>query len=241
LQAATAESVNFTIERPQKTSTLVAERLQALILSKELRPGTKLPTERALCQRLGVSRTVLREAIKLLSARGLIEEVVGRGTFVSKPNFESVRNALKLCLDWHADVGRKNLIELRALVEVEAAGLAAVRATKEQIAELRKNLTEMESLADASVERFVEVDFEFHKGLARAAHNELLVMLLEVIAGALVASWEAIESSPEVRTHAIVFHEKILTAVEQRNARQARRAMAENLQAYTHDLEDHLD
>lgn len=240
MSKSTIDFASLAVARPPKASTLIAERLQALILSKKLRPGAKLPPERTLCEHLGVSRTVLREAIKLLSARGLIKEVNGKGSFVNEPNFDAVRNSLKLCLNWHAEAKLANLVELRQLVEVEAVGLAATRATKGEIDRLRQTNQAMASLLDGSVEQFVKLDLEFHKGLAAASHNELFVMLLEAIAGALVGSWKKICRAPEVRRHGIKFHEKILRAVEQRNPTKARHAMKESVQAYVRDVQNHL-
>jgi GntR family transcriptional repressor for pyruvate dehydrogenase complex len=224
------------VERPPKTWVRVVERLQGLILGKKLEPGSKLPPERQLCEQLGVSRTVLREAMKHLSALGLVEEITGRGTFVSRPNLDAVRRSLQICLGWHAQAVLENLVELRRLIEVEIAGLAAVHATEEEIEEFKQNLRDMEGILDGNVTRFMNLDLEFHSGLARATHNELFVMLFDAIAGAMVGIWEKMHNDPEERKHGIQYHQKILSAIEKRNPDEARRAVRENIESFKRDL-----
>jgi GntR family transcriptional repressor for pyruvate dehydrogenase complex len=227
------------VDRPPKTWVRVAERLQELILSEKLAPGSKLPPERVLCQQLGVSRTVLREAVKLLSARGLVYEVNGKGTFVSKPNLEAVKKSLEICLSWHAQSMLENLVELRRLIEVEIAGLAAAHATKAEIASLRQNVREMEFAVDSNMKEFVKLDLAFHLGLAKATHNELFVMLFEAIAGAMVGRWEKMYWDPKVRGHGIRFHKKILGEIERRDPAAARGAVRKNIEAFRHDVLAH--
>ena len=224
------------VERPPKTWVRVVDRLQGLILEKKLEPGSKLPPERQLCQQLGVSRTVLREAIKHLSALGLVEEITGRGTFVSRPNLDAVRKSLQICLGWHAQAVLENLVELRRLIEVEIAGLAAMHATEEEINKLGQNVREMEGGVDGNVARFMNLDLEFHSGLARATHNELFVMLFDAISGAMVGIWEKMHNDPEERKHGIQYHQKILSAIERRNPDEARRAVRENIESFKRDL-----
>lgn len=229
------------IERPQKTWMQVAERLQNLILTKKLLPGSKLPPERVLCQQLGVSRTVLREATKLLSARGLVEEVMGKGTFVSKPNLNAIKSSLEICLGWHAQAVLDNLVELRRLIEVEIAGLAAINATKNDLAGLWRNVRVMESTVDDNVKKFTELDLAFHADLARATHNELFVILFEAISSAMVDTWGKMYWDLKVRKHGVRFHKRILAAIDQRDAQGARRAVRENIEAFKHDVLSHAE
>jgi GntR family transcriptional regulator, transcriptional repressor for pyruvate dehydrogenase complex len=224
------------VERPPKTWVRVADRLQTLILGRKLQPGTKLPPERVLCEEFGVSRTVLREAIKHLSAQGLVEEITGRGTFVSKPNLEAVKKSLQICLGWHAQAVLENLVELRRLIEVEIAELASIHATREDIKNLQQNVSHMERSADGKTERFVRLDLEFHSLLARATHNELFVMLFDAISSALVGTWEEIHQDLVERRRGVRHHKKILAAIEQRRPDEARRAARQNIESYKRDL-----
>jgi GntR family transcriptional repressor for pyruvate dehydrogenase complex len=227
------------VARPEKTYVRVAERLQVLILTKKLAAGSRLPPERLLCQQLGVSRTVLREALKLLSARGLVEEVTGRGTHVSQPNLNTVKKLLEICLSWHAQAFLENLVELRRLIEVEIAGLAAVHATETDLSRLRRNLQEMEAVVDGNIKRFTKLDLAFHLGLAKATHNELFLILFEAIANAMVERWEKMYWDPEVRRHGVQFHKKILAEIERKDPDAARRAVRRNIQAFKHDVLTH--
>jgi len=227
------------VERPPKTWVIVVERLQDLIISGKLAPGSKLPAERALCQQLGVSRTVLREATKLLAARGLVREVYGRGTFVSKPNLDAVRKSLEICLSWHAELVLENLVEMRRLIEVEIAGLAAVHATKAEVRILRENIRQMESLVDGNIKEFTELDLAFHMGLAKATHNQIFMMLFEAIASAMVGRWEKMYWDPAVRRHGVRFHKMILAEIERHNPIAARRAVRKNIKAFKRDVLTH--
>jgi GntR family transcriptional repressor for pyruvate dehydrogenase complex len=184
---------------------------------------------------------VVREAIKLLSARGLVEEIPGKGTFVSAPNFSAVRRSLEICLSWHAEAAFENLVQLRQLIEVEIAGLAALHVTKKEISNLWDNVKEMESvLSDEGIERFTVLDRNFHAGLARATHNELFVMLFEAIAGVMVARWKKMYWDPDVRKSGLSFHKRILAAVERRDPQEARRTVRSNIEAFRRDVITHL-
>lgn len=227
------------IERPPKTSAAVAERLQNLILTKELEPGSKLPPERSLCRQLGVSRTVLREAIKLLSARGLVDEIAGKGTYVSEPNFEAVKKSLQVCLKWYAEAVFENLVQLRQLIEVEIAGLAASEITEQEISELRDNIKEMESVLDGDIDRYIELDLDFHARIASATHNDLFVALFEAIAGAMVARWKKMYWDTEVRKSGLSLHKKILEAIERRIPQEARRVVRGNIETFQRDVASH--
>src|SRR5579862_4941772 len=101
--------------------------------------------------------------MKHLSALGLVEEITGRGTFVSRPNLDAVKRSLQVCLGWHAQAVLENLVELRRLIEVEIAGLAAIHATEEEIKDLGRNVAEMEMEVrpDSNVQKFMNLDLEF--------------------------------------------------------------------------------
>jgi GntR family transcriptional regulator, transcriptional repressor for pyruvate dehydrogenase complex len=223
------------IERAPKTWVRVAERLQTLILNKKLLPGNKLPPERVLCQEFGVSRTVLREAVKHLSAQGLVDEITGRGTFVSTPNLEALKKTLQVCLGWHAQAVLENLVELRRLIEVEIAGLAAAHADKGELQNLQQNVRDMELAAETNTRAYVRLDLEFHSRLARATHNELFVILFEAISSALVGTWTKLHQDRAERLRGVEYHKKILAALERRKPEEARRAARENIDSFRRD------
>lgn len=218
---------------------IVADQIQELILAGTLKGGSRLPGERVLCDRLGVSRPVIRESLKRLAARGIVKEIPRRGTFVSESMSEPLKDLLDLCVSRQGPSGRVNLYEVRNLLEVEIAGLAAERATKEELAELEKineKLAAMNREDGAwSAERlryYNALEFQFHLNLARATKNELFVVLLSALFGAFNRSWCDIHAASATRKQGVELHRGILTALRSGNASRARRATRENLKAF---------
>jgi GntR family transcriptional repressor for pyruvate dehydrogenase complex len=157
-----------------------------MVIFGGLDPGERLPPERELCSRLGVSRTVVREALNLLEARGLISIEHGRGAVVSGGSPRAVRDTLGLLLRVQPKT-LWELLEMRGILEVEVAGLAAERAGPEDVEEMRLQLDRMRDSIEVP-EGYVDADVEFHALLARGARNEVLLMMLEPVVDLLRAS-----------------------------------------------------
>ncbi|OSZ62668.1 hypothetical protein CAP40_19600 [Sphingomonas sp. IBVSS2] len=176
------------IKMPERRSMAadLVDQLREKIRSGELSPGDKLPTERALVEDLGISRTVVREAVARLSAEGWVEARQGSGVFIKEPPqaFQIDPNELA---DLH-DV--LQLLELRLAVETEMAGLAAERRTEADITELEKWL---EILRDASTSEDggVKADAALHASIARAAGNQYFVRFVEFLGSKLVPRRDA--------------------------------------------------
>jgi GntR family transcriptional repressor for pyruvate dehydrogenase complex len=154
----------------------VAEQIQNRILDGSLKPGDKLPPEHALADEFGVSRTVVREAIQSLRSRGLLQVVHGSGVYVLEPQADTIVEALSTLFQFRG-ASFDALHEVREILEIEIAGLAAKRASEEDRAELLNSLSSME--ACGSVREYVELDLLFHGILARATGNEVFLLLLE--------------------------------------------------------------
>ena len=207
-----------------------------MVVSGGLEPGERLPPERELCARLGVSRTVVREALNLLEARGLISIEHGRGAVVSGGNTDAVRDTLGLILRVRPKV-LWELLEMRAILEVEISGLAAERATEEDTDAMRAELERMAAAIDAP-EGYVDADVEFHALLARAARNGVLLTMLEPIVDLLRASRRVSASRrPGSALRALGEHEEILRRVEAGDAEGARREMRAHLANTVKDIE----
>ncbi len=207
-----------------------------MVVSGGLEPGERLPPERELCERLGVSRTVVREALNLLEARGLISIEHGRGAVVSGGNTDAVRDALGLILRVRPKV-LWELLEMRAILEVGISGLAAERATEEDTDAMRLQLERMAAAIDAP-EGYVDADVEFHALLARAARNGVLLTMLEPIVDLLRASRRVSASRrPGSALRALGEHEEILHRVEAGDAEGARREMRAHLANTVRDIE----
>jgi GntR family transcriptional repressor for pyruvate dehydrogenase complex len=226
------------VERRSRTGKLrdrAAERLLDLVTSGDLSPGERLPPERELVARLGVSRTVVREALNLLEARGVVSIEHGRGAVVSGGSTEAVRETLGLLLRVRPKV-LGELMEVRRILEVEVAGLAAERSGPEDLAEMRASLERMRTSIEAP-EGYVDADVEFHAALARAADNGVLLTMLEPVVDLLRASREVSASRPGSAGRALGEHERILEHVEGGDAGGAREEMRRHMDATARDIE----
>ena len=166
------------MERENRAQQTARRLYEEIVLEGRVPPGEKLPNELELSERLGVSRTTLREAIRTLSAQGVLEVRRGKGTFVSAQVGE---------LDdfGFGDLGRvkgqlRDLFELRSIFEPSAARLACRRATEGELAEILTQGAEVERCIRAGEDR-TQADRAFHSAIVRAAHNEFLVRLLPLI------------------------------------------------------------
>lgn len=158
------------------TPDMLAMRLERMILADELPKGSRLPPERELAAQLGVSRSSLRDALRVLELRGLIERKQGRGTRVLGVGDTPHATALAAGLDIdRADL--LNVMEVRACIEPPIAARAAGRATTADVEQLRQILGEMTPTMTAS--QFVELDRLFHRTIAQYTHNPLLLRLLD--------------------------------------------------------------
>jgi GntR family transcriptional regulator, transcriptional repressor for pyruvate dehydrogenase complex len=213
-----------------------ADQILDMLISGGLNPGERLPPERELCARLRVSRTVVREALNLLEARGLISIEHGRGAVVSGGNTDAVRDTLGLILRVRPKV-LWELLEMRKILEVEIAGLAAERATEEQVQAMRTQLERMLASIDTP-NGYVDADVEFHAVLARAARNEVLLTMLEPIVDLLRASRRVSASRrPGSALRALGEYEEILRCVEVGDTEGARREMRAHLANTAKDIE----
>jgi GntR family transcriptional regulator, transcriptional repressor for pyruvate dehydrogenase complex len=212
------------------------DRILEMVVSGGLSPGERLPPERELCARLNVSRTVVREALNLLEARGLISIEHGRGAVVSGGNTDAVRDTLGLILRVRPKA-LWEVLEMRRILEVEISGLAAERATEEDIAAMRVQLERMATSIDAP-EGYAEADAAFHVLFARATHNGVLLTMLEPIVDLLRASRRVSAARrPGSALRALGEHEEILRCVEAGDAERARREMRAHLANTAKDIE----
>ncbi len=215
------------IPRANLTEEIV-KRIISVINDLGMKPGDKLPTEREFVATFRVGRSSVREAIKILNAIGVVRVVVGAGMFVGNGNLSLLAKPLSLGF-LRGGRGTAELIEARRLLEVELAGLAAERASAEEVASMKDRLAEMHAHQE-DIERYTESDVRFHLAVARGAHNEVLLDLLEtlqhIIRHWIVKSIEELEGKPS-STHE---HVPIYDAIRARDPVQARAAMNEHLE-----------
>jgi len=197
-----------------------------LILDERLRPGDRLPSEHELMAQLAVGRSSLREAIKTLRAMGVVSVVNGNGTFVGSGGAALGAKPLSWGLVMHGG-GAQELIEARRLIESELAALAAERATAEEIAAMER-LTAAQPAADPEARSMTAI--EFHLAVARGAHNLVLSYFFEGLQHVL-RDWisSTYEAHPEDAVANPDEHVPIVRAIQARDARGARAAMAAHL------------
>lgn len=212
----------------QTLSSQVAGALIDMIAREGYGPGVLLPTERELCAKFGVSRTVIREATQVLAARGVLTIRRGTGVTVGSSSSKPVLDYLDLLLRQQG-VTLTDLMELRRVLEVETAGLTAARATVEDQAALAQALKAMQEHPDTP-EGYVDADVRFHDLIVRAAHNRLFETILEPVGSLLRASRLASFHDPaSVMAVAAREHEDILSHILARDVEGARAAMRVHL------------
>ncbi len=212
----------------------IVQQIEESILSGSLKPGDQLPAERDLAQRFGVSRTAVREAVKALREKGLVEAYSGRGTFITDGTSQAIRQSLDLMMKIGNVEGSQHLAELRAILEPEIAALAAVRIEDQLITTMHEAVAVMErSMQDPDA--YIEADLDFHLALAEAAGNPLILSLTDSIVGLLREQRMRIFNVPHGPERGQSHHKRILQAIEQRDPEKAREAMKAHLQQIRED------
>lgn len=210
----------------------VAGQLASEIRRGKLAPGSRLPTEAALMRALGVSRTVVREAIAALRSEGMVVTRQGSGAYVAADGSRVPFRIAPPDAGGIADVIK--VMELRLAVELEAAALAAERASAPQIAAIRKALTEIDR-AIARGDGAVKEDFDFHRSIAAATGNPHFAQFLEFL-GRYVIPRQSVRLSHGTPAQQRAYldmiqkeHRRIADAIRARDANEARRAMRSHL------------
>ncbi len=214
----------------------IVEQIERRILTGELKVGDQLPSERELGDRFRVSRTAVREAVKALREKGLVEIRPGRGTFITNGTSQAVRDSLGLMIRIGQGDVSKDLVEVREMFEPEIAVRAATRATDEQIAMIQTAVTMMDSAMD-DAKAYIEADLDFHHTLAEATQNHLIPTLLDFIVVLLREQRMRIfqiEGGPQ---RSQFHHKRILEAVIKRQPQAAREAMCAHLRQIREDTE----
>jgi GntR family transcriptional regulator, transcriptional repressor for pyruvate dehydrogenase complex len=206
----------------------IVQQIEESILKGALKPGDQLPAERELAQNFGVSRTAVREAVKALREKGLVEAYSGRGTFITNGTSQAIRQSLDFMSRIGQLEGLAHLAELRQILEPEIAALAAVRIEEQLLASMREAVATMDrNLHDPDA--YIEADLDFHLALAEAAANPLVLSLLDSIVGLLREQRLRIfriDGGPE---RGQFHHKRILAAIEVRDPEDARSAMRAHL------------
>jgi GntR family transcriptional repressor for pyruvate dehydrogenase complex len=224
------------VPREPRLSDKVAEMMLEPILSRKLQVGDRLPSERELGEQFNVSRTVVREAVRALVAKGVIEVRSGSGLRVTAVDAAAVSESMSLYLRG-APLDFEKVHEVRTLFEVHIAGVAAERATAEDVARLRGVHERMQREA-GDVESAARDDLEFHRMIARATQNDLYLLLMDSIGSALIdIRRENLGSGATPTT--IGQHEAVLERIAAHDRDGARTAMAAHLEGVARWWREH--
>jgi len=214
-------------EAGANTAVLV-RRLTELVQSGELPLGSRLPAERRLAELLGVSRPSVRQAIKALEAMGIVVCRVGDGNFITSKVTASNLITEPMHFAIRANkISRRQLLEVREVIEVQVAGLTAVRANDDELLAIRFELEEMDRNR-YNPRVLAEKDYRFHAAIIRACGNPVFELLLEPVSSFI---WEDLADrmhlfDPE---YTVDVHRKILSAIENHDPAAAVTAMKEHL------------
>ncbi len=203
---------------------IVFEQLQDMLIRGEWKPGEKIPSENELAEMFHVSRMTVRQALQKLAALKLIETRLGEGSFVRKAEVGDSVNALvpMLYLDQGSNL---QVFEFREIIESEAAGLAAERATEEEITSLENILGEMHASRDMKdYYQFAVKDLEYHFKVSQMTKNNLLIQTNLILKRVLMASMEDVVSKMGCEP-AMYYHAMILESIKKKDKERAMELM----------------
>jgi len=224
----------YKIVRTSRLYEQIVQQVEDSIHKGSLKPGDQLPPERELAQQFGVSRTAVREAVKALREKGLVEAYPGRGTFITDGTSYSIKQSLDRMLKVGQAEGSGFLVEVREILEPEIAALAATRADEETITEMKEAIEVMDE-AKRDPDTYIEADLDFHLALAEAAANPLILSLIDSIVGLLRQQRIGIFQVEGGPGRGQYHHKRILEAIEHRDSAGAREAMKAHLRQVRDD------
>jgi DNA-binding FadR family transcriptional regulator len=218
----------------------VVHQLGLLVLGDETAPGAALPDETALSERFGVSRTVVREAIKVLASKGLVESRPKVGTQVRPRRSWNLLDSDVLV--WRYEAGPdegflEDISEVREIIEPPAAAFAAKRATTVEVAEILDWCDRMEDAAADDGDDYIDADMGFHTAILDACHNDLLAQLSDTITMALRLSRRLTVSVPGSSLAAMPAHWAVARSIRDHEPREAEDSMRELLRVTAADIE----
>ena len=220
-----------------RISEIIVDQIRLLMRQGQLKPGDRLPPERDLCERFGVSRVTVREALRMLESSGLVEIRVGArgGAFVTAPSSDRVGEGLADLLTLSV-ISAADVTEVRMILEEGLVPLVCERATEEDLAEL-ETICQRSEAALTTGDYSMDMSLEFHIRVAQSTHNPAIVMLVESFRGPILMSLQqAHEAAPEMGGLGTREHEQFIEAVRRRDAETASKIMREHLERTAHHL-----
>lgn len=204
----------------------IADSIEEAIIYKGER-GNRLPSEMALARQFGVSRTIIREALKLLQARGLVEIRVGGGAYITKPESEDVSELLLRIVQMDR-IEDKDVYEIRIILEVAAIREAVNRISESEIDALEVQVGEMEKVM-SNLQSRIDMDLGFHYLIAKYSGNRMLALMIKTMTGVLSKFIVAASKVGGSDKDGIYHHRRIVEALRTRDPEIAAKAMKEHL------------
>jgi GntR family transcriptional regulator, transcriptional repressor for pyruvate dehydrogenase complex len=208
-------------------TTILIGRVKEMISSRQVNPGEKLPSERELAERFGVSRPSLRNALKVLEIMGVVSQRVGDGTYLNRDASQvlSVPFEFLFLMD---ETSMQDLVDIRLIIEPPLAARAAQWADVHEIEMLNRSLLAMEASEGDRV-KMIEADLAFHRAIFDASGNRLAGRLFNAL-HQIMLDIMVVTSQMSDPTHTLQYHRPIFKAIRHRKADDAARLMTEHLQ-----------
>ena len=212
-----------------RVSQVIVDQIKLLIRDGRLQPGDRLPSERELCQRFGVSRVTVREALRVLEAGGLLAIRVGAhgGAFLTSPTTERLSEGLADLISV-STITAANVTEARIIVELGILPLAVERATSDDVAALFAMVDEAKSALDAGAYT-IEMSAAFHIRVAECTHNPAIAMLVQSFHGPLLMSLAEAHQNAPMGDRGVGEHRKLAQAIKDRDLDTARKIATTHL------------
>ena len=194
------------------------EHIKAMIVDGELAPGDRLPPEKELAERLGLSRNSMREAVKALEVIGVLDVRRGDGTYVTSLEPRLLLEAISFVADLHNDDSLLEIFQVRRILESQATGMAAALADDAAIEALQSEVNEIDP-ASVKLDQLVEHDIRFHREIANIAGNTYLASLVESLSGQTVRAriWRGLTEEGAVE-RTLSEHRAIADAIGQHDS-----------------------
>jgi DNA-binding FadR family transcriptional regulator len=229
--------------KPKSFHATVVERLALMIMGGGDGARPQLPTEAELCVTMGVSRTILREAVKTLAAKGLLVTGPRTGTRMQPPSAWNVLDPDVIRWRLAAGVDQafvRDIFELRLTIEPEAARLAASRADKADAAALTGAYAAMEAAVDGGGKGYIEADLTFHRTILAATHNQFFAALTPAVSSLLKVSFGLSVKSRESARSSLPLHRDVAAAIARGQAAIAEQSMRALIRSALNDIESDM-
>ena len=211
-----------------------------MIINGKYKIDDLLPPEKVLCEELGVSRTVIRESLKLLEARGVIEVIHGKGVRVIPPTMQGISDAFQLYLKLQKqDISIRDLLIVRLAIEPEIARQATLKADEEEVEMLSDLILNQGEKVLDDIKAYASVDLDFHLMLANMTHNILFITIIDSLVNPLHSS--IIETFHDAKVHGHTDHKKIVMYMKERDHEGAKEMMINHLKMVENILDKKMN